>query len=261
MLVALFLAGCLVDRSGGDAFDAGRGTDAGNVDGSVLADSGTDGGEVMVDGGRDAAVDAGPTPFCDSSDPTLVFCLRCEGSVVDESMYAASTVVSGLSRTDRETTSACRFSHDSAFAVGDHPALRPTAMTVEFFFRADSLPNPEEGETRRIIIDKNASRALMLAPNGMLNFHAGQAYLLGPIVVDQWYHFAATIDETAVRTYLDGVVRGGSEDGRMVMPSGAALRIGEDSPTGNDQFLGAIDEVRIFSYARSQGQIAEAAAR
>ncbi len=71
----------------------------------------------------------------------------------------------------------------------------------------------------------------------------------------RWHHVAASFDGTTYRLYVDGVLQG---DKAMATATavGQQLRLG-DSVVGEDKpFTGSIDEVRIWSVARSEGDIA-----
>jgi hypothetical protein len=71
---------------------------------------------------------------------------------------------------------------------------------------------------------------------------------------DQWHHVAATRDATGnVILYVDGVQDGTGTDNLPFY--GSTTNIGERILTNGGHFLGNIDEVRIWSGARTQGEI------
>ena len=77
------------------------------------------------------------------------------------------------------------------------------------------------------------------------------------IQANTWYHIAATYDGNTVELYLDGELIASQEADVDISNSNASLRIGElqSYPGGSLNFLGDIDEFRIWNYARSQTEI------
>jgi hypothetical protein len=75
--------------------------------------------------------------------------------------------------------------------------------------------------------------------------------------MDQWVHFAMTWDGTAVRTYVNGVVKStkaGSGSTTMLATARTQLTIGCNNPRFSC-FGGYIDEFRVWSVARSATEI------
>lgn len=69
-----------------------------------------------------------------------------------------------------------------------------------------------------------------------------------------WHHFAATFDTDSLRVYIDGVIAGASK--KTYNTSGTNFKLGERmAPSNNDRFAGRIDEIRVWSVARSATQI------
>ena len=76
----------------------------------------------------------------------------------------------------------------------------------------------------------------------------------------QYHHIAGTYDGAFVRVYVDGALSNSRpQSGLNVQVSGGKLVVG-NSTGYNNQFDGQIDEVRIWSVARSDSQIASAMA-
>lgn len=72
---------------------------------------------------------------------------------------------------------------------------------------------------------------------------------------DRWYHVAATHDGERQHIYLDGeLVATGHTEGDMVGTNGE-LRLGHATDPNRCHFNGLMDEVRIWSYARSAEEI------
>ncbi len=75
---------------------------------------------------------------------------------------------------------------------------------------------------------------------------------------NSWVHIAATYDGSAMRLYQDGNLVGTtSKSGSITTASTVPAWLG-DSPVGNRPWQGAIDDVRIWTVARSQAEISQA---
>jgi Concanavalin A-like lectin/glucanases superfamily len=75
---------------------------------------------------------------------------------------------------------------------------------------------------------------------------------------NQWYHLSGVFDDTAntLTLYVDGV-RAASEACTLTVNTNALeVRIGDDEHTNGVPWDGKIDDVRIYNYARTPGQIA-----
>ena len=67
---------------------------------------------------------------------------------------------------------------------------------------------------------------------------------------------AATFDGASVRLYLNGQFDSAAASTNPIGPSmGAGVDIAGDNPNHLDRFSGILDDVRIFSVARSEQQI------
>jgi hypothetical protein len=74
-----------------------------------------------------------------------------------------------------------------------------------------------------------------------------------------WTHIAFSHDGSTVKGYVDGVLQVSVAAGFRIPANGAPMRIGLD-PLGNQPTNGALDEVRIYSGALSESDIAAHAA-
>jgi Concanavalin A-like lectin/glucanases superfamily len=79
-------------------------------------------------------------------------------------------------------------------------------------------------------------------------------YDAGTIPVGVWTHVAVTTDGTTRRHYINGTLVGSTADSGPPTPSTNALRIGSDA-NWNFQPAAQLDEVRIWTVARTQNQI------
>jgi len=80
-----------------------------------------------------------------------------------------------------------------------------------------------------------------------------------PIATGQWYHAAATYDGTSWRLYLNGLLEnelsvGQPPESNTLQHAGLGTFIRSDSTT-TGFFNGTLDEVRVWSYARTMQQV------
>ncbi|GAB3876197.1 hypothetical protein GCM10028824_33470 [Hymenobacter segetis] len=106
----------------------------------------------------------------------------------------------------------------------------------------------------------NQVNALRLSPTGIINYWWGPDLIVTtPDLSGHWHHVAATFDGTTRTIYLDGVAVGSDTPGGHTVPSPSNLRIGctndPSSGANYEYFNGSIDEVRIWSVARSAAEI------
>ena len=138
----------------------------------------------------------------------------------------------------------------------------PAQFTVEFWARVDG----GAGDFRAPLSNRN------YPPVTGFNFYATTANiwsftggsgsgnwseLNGPaVVIGQWTHLAATYDGTSYRFYVNGILVNTLVAGFSVNTS-RPMRIGAGRTEGGPlyYFPGAVDEVKIWNYARSASQI------
>jgi hypothetical protein len=204
---------------------------------------------------QDAATDAG-TPFCDPSDRTLIVCFRFEGSVTDESSNAIVPMSSRVSYTAGVRGQAAVFTPpDGQIVLPNAPLWNAAEFTVEAWVNPTLLPGLG---ARAGVLDSDNRFGMFVYSPGTIDCITQNAHLVGPVLTaGQWTHVACTYDGTTVTLYVGGISRATALLGAPGS-SMATTVIGGNSPTG-DPFDGAIDELRVFSTARTAAQIAAAA--
>ncbi len=83
-----------------------------------------------------------------------------------------------------------------------------------------------------------------------------------PIQKKTWYHLQAVREKGNIYLYINGDRNPASS---LTLPDAAdtlynstsSLRIGAESNTGNNQFYGTLDDIKIYNYARNQKQVIE----
>lgn len=111
----------------------------------------------------------------------------------------------------------------------------------------------------------NQSWGLTTDENGSVDFriHAGGAWdqveATGAIEERQWRHLAGTYDGTTMRLYVDGVLvnsKSHTAGGDLDSYPAHTVTMG-DSIAGYREFNGYLDDVRVYSRALTEGQVAE----
>lgn len=144
--------------------------------------------------------------------------------------------------------------------VAHHPALNPTAgFTFEAWV---SISNNLTGEDCRSIAGKNYVQAWWIGLCNVGGQPTLRSYLKGGgssrnggvIPRNEWTHIAVTFDGATRRHYINGVLATQFPETGPLTTSTSPVRIGSDVSW---QFTpaGAIDEVRLWSVARTQPEI------
>jgi hypothetical protein len=92
------------------------------------------------------------------------------------------------------------------------------------------------------------------APNVGAGWHEGG----GPVPIGRWAHLALVFDGHEIRTYVDGALQRTFSGSGSVIQNTRAVRIGARGAPGpaHDFFNGCIDEVKIYSRALTDAEIA-----
>ena len=157
--------------------------------------------------------------------------------------------------------------------VADSPAFHSlsNAMTIELWFKAASFPRTAGSVS--CLLRKNVTAG---RENFFLRFRTTDE---GPMVEfcpghgigimrapfrfrpDTWYHLAATYDGAAARVFVNGAAMGSAALSGAIPIDASALLVGRGDPeySAGEYFDGALDEIRLWSQARSQSQIQAAA--
>lgn len=138
-------------------------------------------------------------------------------------------------------------------------SLEATSYTVEAFVMPTKLPAPTK---RAGIMDTDARVSAFLYDDATLHCRGGQQDLVSPKVpLGVWTHFACVWTPAGGTMYLDGTsvstyAGTGPNDG-----AGSQLLVGGNLPTLDENFDGRIDRLRVWTVARSPGEVRDAARR
>jgi len=219
----------------------------GAADGSDAADIDAAGDARMTDG---RMIDA-PPPFCDPSDTTLIACYEFENTTDDASGHNLNASNTGVTYVTGKAGNAAHADGTTQMNVAENALLDPPAITIEAWIRA---PIPATG--RAGIVDNDGQYGFFLQPGGALQGIGLTSTANVP--ANTWTHVALTYDGTT-RHYVNGVQVAVTAGGGAPLGTGGTtgISIGADNPPGNGSPLdGDIDQLRIFSVARTPEQIA-----
>lgn len=197
-------------------------------------------------------------PFACPADPNLRACVRFDedvaGTYVDESSFANTVTHTNGTLVPGVSNAAAHSAPTARYEMADSASLNLTsAMTIEVWARLDSLPT----SGRAGIIDNDGQYALILYPTeGLRCTNAiGQA----PAVVvptGVWFHAACVWNGTMMTVYIDGMPASATSlSGTMPTANTNPVGLLNTSPVFDEPMDGAVDNLRIWSSARTQAQI------
>ncbi|SFZ93257.1 Concanavalin A-like lectin/glucanases superfamily protein [Flaviramulus basaltis] len=159
---------------------------------------------------------------------------------------------------------ALEFNGTNSYVEIPHAATNNTAQfTVEFWARVDGGTGAYRAPLSNR--DDNPLRGYnFYATTGNIwTFSGGTGAtpwvdLEGPaVIIGEWTHLAATYDGSTYRFYVNGILEGTPRVAGFSPNTTRPLRIGAGTTEGAPQFFfpGAVDEVKIWNYARSESEI------
>ncbi|WP_169791638.1 LamG domain-containing protein [Sandaracinus amylolyticus] len=246
-------AGCGLERVGIVPYGSPRDGGA-RVDASAPVDAGggasTDAGVNGVDAGPP---DAGRGPAC-GDDPALVACYPFDGDALDHGPRANDLAVSGVSW---DPSGGMALGVTSSAVVATRPELAHAETTVLAWLRVDAMP----AVGRAGIVDHDGQYGLFVHPGGELRCAitiAGSGWAMAAAVIEagRWHHVACVVEDATLRLYVDGREVATAPASTSRAPGSSALYVGENGPTGDDQLIGAIDDLQIWDKPLTGQEIA-----
>jgi len=208
--------------------------------------------------GDAAAPDAGPpAAFCDPGDPALVGCFRFEDTASDASGAGLNVSASGVGFDQGVSGRAAVITAASALHLDEAPTLDFGAFTIEMWVRPDELP---ADPARAALFDNDGQYSVFIFGGATVRCSGnGEVRQGGALTVGTWTHVACVHDGQSVTLYIDGQARLTGPAGPPSSDGGNGSNIAGNSPGGDDDFLGRIDELRIWNRARTPAEVCEAA--
>lgn len=240
-VVAVVVAG------GGCAFH--RGAVAGDA-------SARDDAAPPLDTPADTAPDAAP-PFCDGGDATLVACYAFEGTLADGSPHQLDPDISNnVTYASGKLGQAVVVGPTTEIDVADSADFDVTAFTIEAWIAPAALPATG---ARAGILDCDGQYGFFLHEAGDLTCTGGGSVSApaGSVATGTWTHVACTHDGTTLRIYVNGsqVAMAASPAPGGGGTTGITLGGNNPPPNGGSPLDGTLDQLRLFSAARSAGEI------
>ena len=165
------------------------------------------------------------------------------------------------------------FDGNDRVVVANTASLNPSQITVECLVNFGRLASGSGygGTGAQYFVCKGGDRTTGSYRLVQANYTDGIGFSIGeywlgygvgahvPIVTDRWYHMAGTYDGAAMRLYLDGVLLNSLNVGSIPVGNSSPLYFSYDDVGGFPYYLtGYMDEVRIWDYARSEGELRDA---
>jgi hypothetical protein len=200
-------------------------------------------------------VDAG-MPLC-SHDPALVVCYPFDGDALDHGPRGNDLTVDMVSW---DPSGGVLLSSASTLSREHRPELVHTNVTALLWVRVDDMP----ATGRAGIVDHDGQFGIFVHPGGELRCNiagSGAMSAQNALQEGQWHHVACLSEGAHAHLYVDGTEVATVAGTTNRTPAESALHVGENSPDGNDQLIGAIDNLRILDAEWSAAQVAEDAAR
>ena len=219
----------------------------------------------VMDGPADAPIDARidappdappdspppPPPFCDPNDATLVACYEFENTTNDASGHNLNATSLNVIYVNGKVGNAAHATAMTAMKVTENAALDVPALTIECWIHAPIPPMGRAG-----IVDNDGHWGFFLQPGGALQGVGLTSQ--ANIQANTWTHVALTYD-AARRATTSTASRSRSAlntSGSFSTTNGGnGISIAADNPSGSP-LNGDIDQLRIFSVARTPQQIA-----
>ncbi len=187
---------------------------------------------------------------CDPADSSLVACYPFENDASDRSLHHLDGLASGGIAYSAGTSGSAIVLSAGQVDVPDAPVMNVTQVTMEAWVRPAALP---VGSKRAAIVDSDLRFGMFVRPGGDLSCATSVAVTAAAgISVGAWTHVACTYDGAELRMFVNGVQVTAAAGGGPIGIGTKGMTIGANNPgTAADPFTGSLDDVRIYSVART----------
>ena len=203
----------------------------------------------------------------DESDDSLILYFsfdELDGDMtIDHSQYENDGSIKGApALVDGKFGKALKFNGtDDWIEVPHDPILTvETSVTVMAWINAERLSGPNNAQWQGILSKGNSPRSYSFyteTANQCLHLSAGGGSTCSTqIQINEWQHVVGQVDDGTHRYWLNGEMVGEFGD-KNALPGAAdtsSVFVGR-TPEGNREFLGLIDEVRIWNRALSEEEV------
>jgi len=204
----------------------------------------------------DTAADALPplSPICKPA-PSLIACFPFEGAANDEAPSGPQpSAVQNVSYGPGPDGLAVQVDGSSVITLPSAAVWNVSQVTIEMWFRLTQVPAAGQ---RMGLFDSDGRYGVFVYDDGV-HCVLPDTVSIGLVPVNEWTHIACVHDGTSVIAYKNGDPVSSLPATSPPTQSQLAAAIGANSPSG-DHLVGAIDSLRVWSMARSAGDIKKAA--
>lgn len=204
----------------------------------------------------------------DVSDPSLILYFSFDevagDTVTDLSSYGNNGTIAGAPESVAgKFGNALKFNGESDWVEVPHADILTVeeSVTVMAWINAERHTGPNDARWQGILSKGNNPRSYSFyteSPSECLHLSAGGSgsVCTGAIALNEWQHVAAHVADGVHRYWLNGESVG-EFDGKNPLPGAAdtaTVLVGK-THEGNREFLGMLDEVRIWNRALSEDEI------
>ncbi|HUS27116.1 MAG TPA: LamG domain-containing protein [Kofleriaceae bacterium] len=207
-------------------------------------------GDVVLDQPGDATVD-----------PDLLFYVSFDGGLADDARgHALSCMGTCDSIPGRVGPNAVHLNGASCIVLPDAGDLHPATYTVSVWARlpvpaanSDLVAHPLNGATSFI----DTFELWVQPDSGVVMLANSVQVLTTGLDVTTWHHYVAVYDGSAVLSYVDGGLAGGSSGTTTTMYGADPYLIGCDRDNGTEiaHLTGDVDDVRFYGRALTANEI------
>jgi hypothetical protein len=185
-----------------------------------------------------------------------------DGSNYEDSAESSQASVTTSIPTSSITDFALNLNGSSQYAAASGAQVIPTstasAFTVEAWINQPASRSSEafyqilsQGSLGNVFYAKVVNGSVRFGRSG---YTGGENYCTAGVPTNEWTHVALVVGASSQSCYINGSLAGSfTQSGGTAI--GTTLAVGQFAPTGGEFFLGQIDEVKIWSDARTQVEI------
>ena len=183
---------------------------------------------------------------------------------IDHSKYGNNGAINGApALVDGKFGKALKFNGESDWVEVPHADILTveTGVTVMAWINAERHMGPNAQRWQGILSKGNSPRSYSFyteSPSECLHFSAGGGSVCtGKIVLNEWQHVVAQVDNGTHRYWLNGE-NVGESGGKAALPGAtdtSNVFVGTTAEGANRLFLGLIDEVRIWNRALTEEEV------
>ena len=199
------------------------------------------------------------------------------GFILHDSKSMNNGTIDGATWTTGKVGNALSFDGSNKVTIPDSPSLNPSSITVEVWVKLNRIahhPNPNtsnEGDSQDLVCKGSLwdNGGYFLQQGGddasttTFYFQIAPWYTLRSVnstymvlETNRWYYVVGTYDGDTLKIYLDGVLKGTKQIGKVSIVNESPLYMGYEGPQLFNFYLnGTLDEVAIYNYAKTPEQI------